>query len=595
MILAGIKKIVTLLTPGEKREAVILFLLMIVASVLEIFSLGILPAFIAVVSSPEIIEQHDWLKNTLHSAGIDTQKQLIIYGSVAIIIVFIVKNIFAAFLIQKRIRYTAGIHFRLSSTLLTLYYNAPYTFHLSRNTTDLFSKVSDEVRLMVNNVMLPFITLCMDGLFTIATLILLLIYEPVISITSFFIFSIAGIIYWFAVRKKAVSFGSQLSMIRTQMYKNIYEGFGGLKDARVLNRERYFINHTINSFEKTIKASTHQQIISLFSRPFIETLAILGMLCIVMILVSQGRPMTSVLAVLALFAIAAIRLLPTINQLITGYTGIKSFIFGVDEVHDDFINLQKEEQLLHERHIEPLPYENLIEVKDVRYRYPGSEEFAVNGISLNIKKGEAIALVGSSGAGKTTLVDMLLGLLKPDSGSIIVDGKNVYDDIRAWQQNIGYIPQQIFLADQTIKKNIAFGINDELIDESKLWDAIKAAQLETLINELPQGLETEIGERGVRLSGGQRQRIGIARALYHNPRVLIMDEATSALDNVTERYVVEAIDRLKGDRTIITIAHRLSTVKNCDMIYFIQNARVATQGDYGSLLENSTEFKNFAS
>lgn len=595
MILAGIKKIVTLLTAAEKREAIVLFILMVVASILEIFSLGILPAFIAVVSAPEIIEQHAWIKHLFETFGIETQKQLIVFGSTGIIILFVVKNIFAAYLIQKRIKYTAGIHFRLSSTLLTLYYNAPYTFHLNRNTTDLFSKVSDEVRLIVNNVMLPFITLCMDGLFTVSTLVLLLIYEPVISITSFIIFSVAGVVYWFAVRKKAVEYGSQLSQIRSQMYKNIYEGFGGLKDARVLNREKYFINHTINSFNKTIKASTHQQIISLFSRPFIETLAILGMLCIVMILVFQGRPMASVLAVLALFAIAAIRLLPTINQLITGYTGIKSFIFGVDAVYDDFVNLQKEEQLLHDRHIEPLSFENSIEIRNVKYRYPGVEEYAVNDISINVRKGEAIALVGSSGAGKTTLVDMLLGLLRPDHGAIIVDGKNIFEDIRAWQQNIGYIPQQIFLADQTIKKNIAFGIVDDQIDETKLWNAIRAAQLETLINELPQKLETEIGERGVRLSGGQRQRIGIARALYHNPQVLIMDEATSALDNVTERYVVEAIDRLKGDRTIITIAHRLSTVKNCDTIYFLKHAKIVTSGTYETLLESSSEFKDFAS
>ena len=216
---------------------------------------------------------------------------------------------------------------------------------------------------------------------------------------------------------------------------------------------------------------------------------------------------------------------------------------------------------------------------------------AINGITINIKRGEAIGFVGSSGAGKTTLVDVLLGLLIPQLGSIYVDGIDIFEDIRAWQKNIGYIPQSIFLADNTIKRNIAFGINDEEIDDKKLLAAIKAAQLETLIQDLPLGLETEIGERGVRLSGGQRQRIGIARALYHNPQILIMDEATSALDNITERYVVEAIERLKGDRTIITIAHRLSTVKKCDCLYVMKEGKIISSGKYDELLKDSLEFR----
>jgi ABC-type multidrug transport system fused ATPase/permease subunit len=587
-----IKELLELLTHTEKKKAVWLFVMMFIGALLEIFSLGILPAFIAIVSNPDLVMQRPWLKQTFDTLAISNQKDLIRAGAIFIILVFIAKNAFAAYLVHQRINYTASIQYRLSSSLLRLYYNAPYTFHLNRNTTDLFSKVSDEVRLIVNSVLLPLISLCMDLLFTVATLVLLLAYEPLISCVSFLIFGVAGLVYWFSVRKKALQYGSQLSFIRTEMFKRIYEGFGGLKDARILNREQHFIKQTIQSFDNTIKASTHQQIVSLLSRPFIETLAILGMLSIVLVVVAQGRPMSGVLTVLALFAIAAVRLLPSVNQIIAGYTGLRSFLYTITPVYNDIKLLEKEEQLLTEHPKEAIPFEHNIVLNEVSYRYPNTEQYAVSALSLTIPKGNAIGFVGTSGSGKTTLVDMILGLLKPVSGTINVDDKNVFDDIRAWQQHIGYIPQQIFLSDNSIRRNIAFGIEDSQIDEEKIHAAINAAQLETLIQQLPEGLDTEIGERGVRISGGQRQRIGIARALYHNPQVLIMDEATSALDNVTEKYVIEAIERLKGNRTIITIAHRLSTVKNCDTLYLMKQGKIIAHGTYNELLQHSEDFKD---
>jgi ABC-type multidrug transport system fused ATPase/permease subunit len=586
-----IRQLFELLTSAEKKKAVWIFILMFTGALMEIISLGILPGFIAIVSGPELIDKHEWLKRIFSALSVNTQQDLIIAGSICVILVFVIKNIFAALLIHQRINYTAAIQYRLSSTLLKLYYNAPYTFHLNRNSTDLFSKVSDEIRLIVNNILLPLISLCMDIMFTLATLLLLLAYEPMISCISFLIFGLAGVAYWFAVRKKALLYGSRLSFIRSEMFKRIYEGFGGLKDARVLNREHHFIKQTTESFDDTIKASTHQQIVSLLSRPFIETLAILGMLSIVVVVVIQGRPMSEVLVVLALFAIAAVRLLPTVNQILAGYSGLRSFLYTITPVYNDIRLLEKEELLLSEHPAEAMPFEREITLDNVSYQYPGTDQYAVQSLTLILPKGHAIGFVGTSGSGKTTLVDMMLGLLKPVSGTIAVDGKNIMADIRAWQQHIGYIPQQIFLSDNTIRRNIAFGIDDAQIDDRKLDAAIKAAQLESLISQLPEGIDTEIGERGVRISGGQRQRIGIARALYHNPQVLVMDEATSALDNVTEKYVIEAIERLKGNRTIITIAHRLSTVKNCDKLYLMKNGKIIAGGTYDELLTESDEFK----
>ena len=591
MLHNSLKKIFELLNTKEKRSAYFLLGLMIFGSVLEIVSLGLLPGFIAIVSTPGIIEKYIWVKNALTNLQITSQKELILYGSIIIIIVFVAKNLFAAYLINKRVNYVSGIQLRLSSELLRLYYNAPFTFHLNRNTTNLLNMLSDEVRLLVTNVLLPCLGLIMDILFTVSTLLLLIMVEPMISISAFVIFGLAGIGYWYAVRKKSLKYGSQLSHMRSELNKRIIEGFGGLKDARVLNRESFFMNKTKESFQKTTEASMHQQIVGQMSRPVIETIAILGMLSIVIIVVLQGRPMASVLSVLALFAIAAMRLLPTVNNIIAGYAGIRTFIHTVGPVYADFKSLGKEENILENENETLLPFNHVISINDIEYTYPNTEQPSVKDISLQIKKGEAIGFVGSSGAGKTTLVDILLGLLKPQNGKIEVDGIDVFNDIRAWQKNIGYIPQSIFLADNTIKRNIAFGIEDDEIEDTKLWDAIKAAQLDTLIGELPAGLETEIGERGVRLSGGQRQRMGIARALYHNPQILIMDEATSALDNITEKYVVEAIERLKGDRTIITIAHRLTTVKNCDCLYLMKDGKIIAKGSYDELLNSSEEFR----
>ena len=334
MLKKALTKIFDLLNSKERTNAYILFILMIMGSVLEIFSLGLLPGFITLVSKPEIIEKYIWIKKLTLFLSISNQSTLILYGSITIIIVFVLKNIFTVFLTKRRFNYVTGIQVRLSSELLRLYYNAPYSFHLNRNTADFLGKLSDEVRLMISNVLLPFISLLMDIIFTVSTVILLIIVEPVISISAFILFGIAGTGYWYAVRKKSMKYGSQLSFIRSRMNKNIIEGFGGLKDARVLNREKYFINNTINSFKKTAEATLHQNIVGNMSRPVIETIAIIGMLSIVISLVIQEKPMSNILSILALFGIAAIRLLPTVNQVITGFANIRTFLFVVDPVYD---------------------------------------------------------------------------------------------------------------------------------------------------------------------------------------------------------------------------------------------------------------------
>jgi len=313
-------------------------------------------------------------------------------------------------------------------------------------------------------------------------------------------------------------------------------------------------------------------------------------------MVLQDRPISSIVPIIAMFGVAIVRLIPAINQVTQLLTDLQFNIASVNPVYDDLTLLKESTQAFRSdrRKKQKLELKKSIVIKNLHYQYPKSTEQALNGVNLEILYGNSVALVGSSGSGKTTLADSLLGLLVPQKGAILVDGVSISESISGWQQNIGYIPQFIYLSDDTLKRNIAFGLPDDKIDNEKILKAVELAQLSDLIEHLPQGIETVIGERGTRLSGGQRQRVGIARALYHEPQVLVMDEATSALDNITEHQIIGAIEALKGERTVIMIAHRLTTVMNCNVLFFMENGKIVDKGTYQELLIKNADFREMA-
>jgi ATP-binding cassette subfamily C protein len=320
------------------------------------------------------------------------------------------------------------------------------------------------------------------------------------------------------------------------------------------------------------------------------------MLSITIALVLRNKDLSTILPSLALFGFASVRLMPSISQILGSFSSLRFSFPAINPVWKDMEYLKNEkvsQDRIFDEHSD-VSLQKQIEFKNVSYQYPEAVTQSLKNINIIIPMGKAVAFVGSSGAGKTTIVDVTLGLLQPSFGQIFVDGIDIHTNIPAWQKQIGYIPQHIFLADNSIRNNIAFGIEESEIDDAKIWEAIRLSQLESLILELPEGIHTNIGERGVRFSGGQRQRIGIARALYHNPKILIMDEATSALDNITEKYIVQEIEALKGSRTIIIIAHRLTTVMNCDTIYFMDKGKIIDEGTYDNLIENNLAFKKMA-
>lgn len=589
-------KLNVLISPKEKRKLFLLLLMMITGSLMEVAGIGILPVFIGVIAKPQLLDKYAFIHNFLIRAGIENGKQLLISGSVAIIIMFIIKNTYLSFLNYTKAKILYNMQLRMSYDLFSRYLSAPYTFHLQRNSSELLSNVYDCVKIIITGVMLPMMNIIMEILLIMLTIGILITVEPAITLSTIIIFTVTGLIYLKITKKKSVSFGQELNLIRTVVYKIVYEGFGGTKEIKVLNRELFYVNKFYKSSKRNSEALTHQAYINGLSKPILETIAIAIIFIIAIFLSYKNESLDTIIPILALFGFASVRLMPSINQIIGGYSSIRYSLPAIDPVYSDFekLNTEFRSRITDEKASIRIQYNNEIHFRNVSYRYPTSETESLSNVDLRISKGKAIAFVGSSGAGKTTIVDLLLGLLTPLSGQILIDGDDLQQNISSWQKQIGYIPQHIFLADNSIRNNIALGIEDNEIDDSKIWNAVKLAQLENLVNELPDGIHTEIGEKGVRLSGGQRQRIGIARALYHNPKVLIMDEATSALDNLTEKYIVEEIEKLKGIRTVIIIAHRLTTVQKCDTIYYMEKGELKDLGTFDELIHKNSEFKKLA-
>lgn len=601
-----IKKIFSLLHKGDKIKLFILLMMMLFAALLEVIGVGMLPVFISIVAVPATIMEIEWLRPIMEMFEIETSGDLLVYGAIFLLAVFILKN---AYLLFYNYIQTRFIFLRLSSigsNLFKLYMYAPYEFHLKRNSAELLRNITTETMHMVTGVMFNLLKIAKDLVLIIGIFAMLLWLEPVISLIVFLLLGGGAALFIMMIRERIRKYGQLAQKERGNMIKSVNEGLGGFKDAKVLNREKWFYKKFSVNIKSFSKAQIFSDTASLANKPVTETIAISGLLFIALFLYWQGRGIESVIPVMTLFGAATIRLMPAIQEIMKAFTALKYFIFSIDPIYNDTMELKNETHNYNYRFNKnpentnrfvkgnKLNFENEILFASVNYKYPRSNAEAVRNLSLSIAKGQAVGFVGSSGAGKTTLVDMLLGLLEPQHGRITVDNTDIHSDISAWKENIGYIPQFIFLADDTIRSNIAFGLPESEIEELKLQNAIKAAQLDALVNSLPDGIDTIIGERGTRLSGGQRQRIGIARALYNDPQVLIMDEATSALDNITERYIINAIERLKGDRTIIMIAHRLTTVEKCDYLYFMKNGQIEDSGTFKELIRKNAEFKNMA-
>ncbi|MEX1211385.1 MAG: ABC transporter ATP-binding protein [Balneolaceae bacterium] len=594
-MLDSLKKIYRLFPRKDHLKLLILLGMMIVGAALEVLGIGMIPVFVVAVSNPENLMTYPVLGSLLEYVNITTAEELVVYGALLLIGVYILKNSYLSWFIYLKKRFVANRGVMLENRLFKAYMTSPYTFYISRNSAELLRNVTAETKRVVDGVMIPFLELALNVTMFVFILGTLLVLEPLISVVTILFLGGGGGVFLRYTRLKNRDFGRQDREARSLKNKTVLQGLGGLKVSRVLNREKLFLQEYGHWAEKSKVANIYKYVVQQLPKHIIETLAVIGILLIALILVWEGRAIAAIIPVLSLFGAATVRLMPAFNQVISQTANIQYNAPSVDVIYDDLKQLESQYQefrkdVLQDKHA-ILPLSQEIQIRDLTYRYPEQEDLAVEKVNLTIPRGAAIAFVGESGAGKTTMADLILGLLTPEHGAIKVDGVDIATNIRGWQQNIGYIPQQIYLLDDTICRNIAFGIPDDLIDEEKIDFSIKAAQLEELMVRLPDGLDTVVGERGVRLSGGQQQRIGIARVLYDNPQVLVMDEATSALDNITEKFVIEAIENLRGDRTIIMIAHRLTTVRKCDVIYLMKEGKIVNQGSYDELLVTSRDFR----
>ncbi len=590
------QKLRKLFSRREKFKLIFLFVMMMIAALLEVAGIGMVPAFVAIVADPQRVLEHERFGPLFVRLGITGSRELLIYGAIALVGIFVIKNIYLLFFHYVKTRFVYARRYLFSLRLMTAYMQAPYTFYLQRNSSELLRNTSGEVNILINNVLLPLLTLLKEMIMSLSIVVFLLLMEPLISLFVIFVMGGIAVLFLTLTQKRMRRYGRMAQTYRKEMIKTARQAFGGIKDARVTNREPFFVSKYKYVAYESSQLQRHKAFIGQIPRPVVETIAVAGVMSIAVVMHLQGRPIANIIPVITLFGVAIVRLMPTVQQMTRLLTDLRYNIYSVNPIYDDLTALKKhsEEFKTDRRRKAKTTLTNAISIRDLHYQYPGSEEQALNGVSLDIPKGKAIAFVGPSGAGKTTIVDVLLGLLEPQKGEILVDGKNIFDSISAWQQNIGYIPQFIYLSDDSMRRNIAFGIPDEKIDEEKIRRAVEQAQLQELVDRLPDGLDTVIGERGTRLSGGQRQRIGIARALYHNPQVMVMDEATSALDNITEQHIIQAIDALKGERTIVMIAHRLTTVMNCDVLYMMDQGKIVDSGTYNELLARNAGFRAMA-
>ncbi len=573
-----VRKLNYIFNTKQKVEIFWLFEIICIGSGLELMGVSvILPIINGIMAPDKMLEEpvYIWIYEKFHMTSV---RPLIMLLLVSLIVVYVIKNAFLIYMYNKQYKFIFENQRVLADRMVKCYMSQPYLFHVSKNSAELLRNINEDTGNFFGALQAG-IKLLTELMVCLVLGVYLLIKDKTITIS---VVCLLAIMLWLSVKvykKNLVRMGARNRFYQMSLNKWVQQSFGGIKEVKILNKEKFFYDKYDEAYRGHAKSEYTYHTLLMIPKPIIETMCICGLLGAIAIKFWwRGADITYFVPILSVFAIAAFRLLPSFNR-ITEYLGTilyqKSAITSIyeDLKEIDELNAQKREKNKEEKAIQ---FQNKIEIKDLTFSYPGAEKEVLKDLNLEIRKKSSVAFIGHSGAGKTTLADILMGLLKPAKGDVCVDGVSIFEGLNSWHQIIGYIPQTIYLMDDTIKNNIAFGIEEKEIDPARLKYAVEQAQLSQLIEELEFGLDTKIGEMGVRLSGGQRQRIGIARALYHNPEILVLDEATSALDNETEKAVMDAIETLHGKMTLIIIAHRLSTIKDCDYVYEIGDGK-ATQ------------------
>ncbi|MBQ3796630.1 MAG: ABC transporter ATP-binding protein [Butyrivibrio sp.] len=573
------KKLMVLLDKRQKKQMVGIVFLMLIGGILESLSIALIAPVIKIVMDPEAVEKNTILSTIYNLFNMTSPTQLAELLMVGIILAFIVKNLFLFIINKVQLKFVYTNQFATSRRMMINFMQRPYEYYLNADTSVIQRSITSDVNNMYG-LILSCLGLISEGIVFICLVAILIKLDPVMTLTIAALLVVVLFIIKFVIKPVMVRAGQDNQDFYSGLYKWINESVTGIKEIKIANKENYFINGYADCGAGYVQAVQKYNLYNSTPRLLIETIAITGMIGYLLIVMLGGTSLTDLMASLTVIAAAAARLLPSANRINNYQTSIayfEPFLMNVSdnlqrEIHDDSVSYNSEDYRKKTK-VDKLPVTKEIDMVDICYRYPNTEHLILDKADMKIPVGKSVGIVGTSGAGKTTIVDVLLGLLKPESGHIYADGVDVMENYKGWLKNIGYIPQTIFMVDSTIRKNVAFGYPDEDIDDNKVWQALKEASLDEFVRSLPEGLDTQIGERGIRLSGGQRQRIGIARALFEDPEVLVLDEATSALDNETEAAIMDSINKLHGRKTLIIIAHRLQTIEKCDMVYRIENGK----------------------
>ncbi len=562
--LLDIKRVWSILPKAKKRQAFVLLLFMVVGMIFEMIGVGLVLPVIAFITTPDLLSNERVPLSISQFVNGMSTTELMLWGMASLVVIYSLKNLYLVFLAWKQSSFIYTTQADMAKSLFKLYIHQPYTFHLQRNSADLVNNLQVEMNLFMNYMLSPSILLLAESLVVTGLISLLLYFEPVGTAVVFLLFFLAGLSFQKLTKKRILWWGKKRQQHEALRMKHAQQGINAIKDVKVSGTEDFFTKEYEKNSDESLSMHQKNSFTQNVTRLWLEVLSIAGLSLLSIGMFLQHKTVAEILPVLALFGAVSFRLLPSVNRMISAINLLRFGTSVTELISSEFAKLKP---IIKADKIAPIQFGDAIRLKNVSYQYPTAPKKILDNINLEIKKGEMVGIIGESGVGKSTLIDLIMGLFTPTSGDVIIDNvKMVGPVINAWQHLIGYVPQSIYLTDDTLKRNIAFGLDDDEIDIDALYRAIASAQLDSLVAELIEGIDTPLGERGVRLSGGQRQRIGIARALYHNPEVLVLDEATSALDTKTELEVMKSVMLLQGQKTILIIAHRISTLEHADKI-----------------------------
>lgn len=592
-----IKQLFTLLDSSQRKRFYILQFLVIFSAFIEIFAVISIIPFMAVVGDINLLKQDTVIAQIYQYSGISSEMDFLFLLGISVLMVLFFSALVCIATTWKVSMFTGSLGAELTTKLYNYYIARDWLFHSQGSSAVLTKKITSEAHRVANGILTPLMQMNARILFAFFMSLSLFFYDPKVGIIGFFIFAFAYLILFKIVRKKLYLNGKIISNVAEERFRLINEGFGGIQDILITGRDDDFVECFANINHKLGRSLGSNMGLSMAPRYFMELLAFSAILILTLYLIATHNVNLGViLPIISVYALATLKLLPAFQQIYTSAATVKSNIIAFESISDDLSASMDTQRVIQTLDRPKIIVNNQIQLQNISFTYPGKSSPALKNIDMSIPAQSIVGIVGESGSGKTTLINILLGLIKPDQGQLQIDDEVISDsNVRSWQNTIGFVSQNIFLSERSISENVAFGIQRERINHKQVHQALNLANLSELVSSLEHGIQTKVGERGIQLSGGQRQRIGIARAFYNEAEILVFDEATSSLDGITEQMIMKAINDLHGQKTIILIAHRIKTVKNCDSIYFIDNGNLIDKGTYNELMNRNSLFKNLAS